>query len=156
MECWRWKRFLWREDEMLRKVLYIDLTREESWVEERQELFESWMGGTGVGIRLLQEECPPGRIPSRLRPDHPIHWPPQRPLPGGYEDRCHIQVAPYGELRRVLCRWQAQLGSALCRPRGSGHKRAGRSSLLHLHKRPGCQDQGCHIDLGRRCPDHRA
>ena len=43
---------------MLRKVLYIDLTREESWVEERQELFESWMGGTGVGIRLLQEECP--------------------------------------------------------------------------------------------------
>ena len=45
---------------MLRKVLYIDLTRQESWIEERQDLFGSWMGGTGVGIRLLQEECPPG------------------------------------------------------------------------------------------------
>ena len=48
---------------MLRKVLYIDLTRQESWIEERQDLFESWMGGTGVGIRLLQEECPPGTDP---------------------------------------------------------------------------------------------
>lgn len=55
---------------MLRKVLYIDLTRQESWVEERQELFESWMGGTGVGIRLLQEECPPGTDP--LSPESPI------------------------------------------------------------------------------------
>ena len=55
---------------MLRKVLYIDLTRQESWVEERQELFESWMGGTGVGIRLLQEECPPGTDP--LSPEAPI------------------------------------------------------------------------------------
>ena len=55
---------------MLRKVLYIDLTRQESWIEERQELFESWMGGTGVGIRLLQEECPPGTDP--LSPEAPI------------------------------------------------------------------------------------
>jgi len=55
---------------MLRKVLYIDLTRQESWVEERQELFQSWMGGTGVGIRLLQEECPPGTNP--LSPEAPI------------------------------------------------------------------------------------
>ncbi|MGV8127549.1 MAG: aldehyde ferredoxin oxidoreductase family protein [Methanothrix sp.] len=55
---------------MLRKVLYIDLTRQESWVEERQELFESWMGGTGVGIRLLQEECPAGTDP--LSPEAPI------------------------------------------------------------------------------------
>ncbi len=55
---------------MLRKVLHIDLTRQESWVEERQELFESWMGGTGVGIRLLQEGCPPGTDP--LSPEAPI------------------------------------------------------------------------------------
>jgi aldehyde:ferredoxin oxidoreductase len=48
---------------MLRKVLYIDLSKEESWVEERQELFEKWMGGTGVGIRLLQEECPANTDP---------------------------------------------------------------------------------------------
>ncbi len=55
---------------MLRRVLYIDLTTGESWSEERQELFESWMGGTGVGIRLLQEECPKGVDP--LSPQVPI------------------------------------------------------------------------------------
>lgn len=55
---------------MLRRVLYIDLTTGESWSEERQELFESWMGGTGVGIRLLQEECPRGADP--LSPQVPI------------------------------------------------------------------------------------
>ncbi|HPT19060.1 MAG TPA: aldehyde ferredoxin oxidoreductase family protein [Methanothrix sp.] len=55
---------------MLRKVLYIDLTKNESWIEERQELFEDWMGGTGVGIRLLQEECPAGTDP--LSPASPI------------------------------------------------------------------------------------
>jgi len=43
---------------MLRKVLYIDLGKEESWVEEKQDLFDQWMGGTGVGIKLLMEECP--------------------------------------------------------------------------------------------------
>ena len=35
---------------MLRKVLYIDLGKEESWVEEKQDLFDQWMGGTGGGI----------------------------------------------------------------------------------------------------------
>ena len=55
---------------MLRKVLYIDLSNGESWVQERQELFENWMGGTGVGIRLLQEECPEGTDP--LSPATPI------------------------------------------------------------------------------------
>lgn len=55
---------------MLRKVLYIDLTGGESWSVERQELFEDWMGGTGVGIRLLQEECPSGTDP--LSPQAPI------------------------------------------------------------------------------------
>ena len=55
---------------MLRKVLYIDLTSGESWSQERQELFENWMGGTGAGIKLLQEECPSGRDP--LSPEAPI------------------------------------------------------------------------------------
>jgi aldehyde:ferredoxin oxidoreductase len=55
---------------MLRKVLYIDLTSGESWTQERQELFENWMGGTGVGIKLLQEECRPGTDP--LSPQNPI------------------------------------------------------------------------------------
>jgi len=55
---------------MLRKVLYIDLTKRESWVEERQGLFDQWMGGTGVGIKLLSEECPTGADP--LSPEAPI------------------------------------------------------------------------------------
>jgi aldehyde:ferredoxin oxidoreductase len=55
---------------MLRKVLYIDLGREESWIEERYDLFDQWMGGTGVGIKLLMEECPPGVDP--LSPSAPI------------------------------------------------------------------------------------
>jgi len=56
---------------MLRKVLYIDLSRGESWAEERQGLFENWVGGTGVGIRLLQEECPAGTDP--LSPQAPMN-----------------------------------------------------------------------------------
>ena len=55
---------------MLRKVLYIDLSKGESWIEEKQELFEKWMGGTGVGIRLLMDECPTGADP--FSPDAPI------------------------------------------------------------------------------------
>lgn len=55
---------------MLRKVLYIDLGKEESWVEDRYDLFEEWMGGTGIGIRLLMEECPSGANP--LAPEAPI------------------------------------------------------------------------------------
>ncbi len=55
---------------MLRKVLYIDLSREESWVEEKIDLFDQWMGGTGVGIKLLEEECPAGTDP--LSPQAPI------------------------------------------------------------------------------------
>ena len=55
---------------MLRKVLYIDLTSGESFIQERQELFEDWMGGTGAGIKLLQEECLSGTDP--LSPEAPI------------------------------------------------------------------------------------
>lgn len=55
---------------MLRKVLYLDLSKGESWVEEKQELFDEWLGGTGVGIRLLMEECPAGVDP--LSPQAPL------------------------------------------------------------------------------------
>jgi len=55
---------------MLRRVLYIDLTSGESWVEQRDELFEEWMGGTGVATQLLLEECPGGIDP--LSPQAPI------------------------------------------------------------------------------------
>ena len=52
------------------RVCYIDLTRRRSWVEERTDLFEAGLGGTGVGIRLLEEECPKGADP--LGPENPI------------------------------------------------------------------------------------
>jgi aldehyde:ferredoxin oxidoreductase len=55
---------------MLRKVLYIDLSKEETWAEERYDLFEQWIGGTGVGTQLLLENCRPGVDP--LSPEAPI------------------------------------------------------------------------------------
>jgi aldehyde:ferredoxin oxidoreductase len=57
-------------DDPLRRVLYIDLTRRRSWVQERADLFEAGLGGTGVGIKLLEEECPPRANP--LGPENPI------------------------------------------------------------------------------------
>ncbi len=57
-------------NEPLNRVLYIDLTRRTSWVERRPELFAEGLGGTGAGIRLLEEECPAGADP--LGPDNPI------------------------------------------------------------------------------------
>ena len=55
---------------MLRRVLYIDLGKGESIVEEREGLFEEWLGGTGVATQLLLEECTPGADP--LSPEAPI------------------------------------------------------------------------------------
>jgi aldehyde:ferredoxin oxidoreductase len=52
------------------KILHIDLSRKRFWVEERPELFERYLGGVGVGIRLLLEECPKGADP--LGPENPI------------------------------------------------------------------------------------
>ena len=54
----------------LRRVLYVDLSRRRSWVEERPELFERNLGGTGVASEILLEECPEGADP--LGPDNPI------------------------------------------------------------------------------------
>ncbi len=54
----------------LQRVLYIDLSRRRFWVKERPELFEEALGGAGVAIKLLEEECPEGADP--LGPDNPI------------------------------------------------------------------------------------
>jgi aldehyde:ferredoxin oxidoreductase len=54
----------------LRRVLYVDLSRRRFWVEERDDLFEESIGGAGVAIRLLEEECPQGADP--LGPEPPI------------------------------------------------------------------------------------
>ena len=45
-------------DDPLRNVLYIDLSRRCFWVEDRSDLFEEYLGGSGVAIRLLMENCP--------------------------------------------------------------------------------------------------
>ena len=54
----------------LSRILYIDLGRLEFCVQDRPELFDEWLGGTGVGIRLLHEECAAGADP--LGPDNPV------------------------------------------------------------------------------------
>jgi aldehyde:ferredoxin oxidoreductase len=56
--------------ECLANVLYIDLANKRSRVESRPELFEKHIGGAGVAIRLLAEECPQGCDP--LSPENPI------------------------------------------------------------------------------------
>jgi len=54
----------------LARVLYVDLSRKTYRVEERRDLFDSCIGGVGVGVRLLAQECPQGCDP--LGPDNPI------------------------------------------------------------------------------------
>ena len=57
-------------DKPLTRVLRVDLTRKRAWVEERPDLFEKGLGGTGVAIELLHELCPKGADP--LGPENPI------------------------------------------------------------------------------------
>lgn len=55
---------------MISNVLHIDLSNKRYWVEDRRDLFKEWIGGIGVGIRLLHEECPKNIDP--LSPENPI------------------------------------------------------------------------------------
>ncbi|MHA1593999.1 MAG: aldehyde ferredoxin oxidoreductase family protein [Candidatus Baldrarchaeia archaeon] len=57
-------------DKLLSRVLYIDLSERKFWAEDRRDLFEEYLGGTGVAINLLREECPRGADP--LGPDNVI------------------------------------------------------------------------------------
>jgi len=54
----------------LSNVLHIDLSRKRFWTENRNELFNEMIGGSGVAIKLLAEECPKGTDP--LAPENPI------------------------------------------------------------------------------------
>ncbi len=54
----------------LSNILYIDLSRMRFWREDRSELFDEWIGGSGVAIKLLEEECPRNADP--LGPENPI------------------------------------------------------------------------------------
>ncbi len=48
---------------MLTKVLYIDLSRYRYWTENRKDLFEDWLGGTGVAVQLMKENMDPKTEP---------------------------------------------------------------------------------------------
>lgn len=54
----------------LSKVLTVDLSNKRFSTEDRSDLFHSYLGGAGVGIKLLEENCPKGADP--LGPDNPI------------------------------------------------------------------------------------
>ncbi|MEW6068246.1 MAG: aldehyde ferredoxin oxidoreductase family protein [Nitrospirota bacterium] len=58
------------KNDPLSNVLYVDLSRKKFWVEKREDLFEKYLGGTGVATQLLLEECPEGIDP--FDPANPI------------------------------------------------------------------------------------
>lgn len=58
------------EGDPLKKVLHIDLSIKRFWVEERNDLFEKFIGGVGVASQLLSEEC--GKKTDPLGPKNPI------------------------------------------------------------------------------------
>ena len=55
---------------LLSNVLHIDLSLKRFWTEDRSGLFDEMIGGSGVAIQLLEEECPKGIDP--LAPENPI------------------------------------------------------------------------------------
>ncbi|MBM4270849.1 MAG: aldehyde ferredoxin oxidoreductase family protein [Deltaproteobacteria bacterium] len=57
-------------DDPLVNILYIDLSSRTFEVKRRPDLFENYLGGTGVAIKLLHEECPRDCDP--LSPENPI------------------------------------------------------------------------------------
>ncbi len=54
----------------LSRVLYIDLTNKKYWIEDRPDLFEEYLGGVGVAVKLLEEELPRNADP--LGPENVI------------------------------------------------------------------------------------
>lgn len=57
-------------NDTLSRVLYIDVKNKKFNVVNRPDLFDKYIGGAGVAIKLLQEECPAGCDP--LSPENPI------------------------------------------------------------------------------------
>jgi len=57
-------------NDTLANVLYIDLSKKCYWTKNRQGLFDKYLGGTGVAIQLLEEECLEGC--EALRDKNPI------------------------------------------------------------------------------------
>ena len=78
----------------LDRVLIIDLTKRRATVERRPDLFASALGGVGVATRLLAEECPGRRGPTRPgESDHIGGGPALRSVPDGEQNGRDVQVA---------------------------------------------------------------
>lgn len=58
------------KNDPLANVLYVDLSKRAFSMRNRPELFDRHLGGTGVAVQLLHEECPEGCDP--LGPENPI------------------------------------------------------------------------------------
>ena len=58
------------KDDPLANVLYVDLSDKSFRIDRREDLFTQHLGGSGVAIQLLREECPEGCDP--LGPENPI------------------------------------------------------------------------------------
>ena len=54
----------------LSRILTVDLSKRSFKIEDRSDLFYNYLGGSGVGIKLLEENCPKGADP--LGPENPI------------------------------------------------------------------------------------
>ncbi len=50
--------------------MYVDLTERKSRIDERPDLFQTYLGGAGVASKLLEEECPPKADP--FSPEVPV------------------------------------------------------------------------------------
>lgn len=58
------------KDDTLANILYVNLSNRTFTIRKRPELFDRYIGGVGVAIELLHEECPPGS--NALGPENPI------------------------------------------------------------------------------------
>ncbi len=94
----------------LSNILYIDLSRMRFWREDRNELFEEWIGGSGVAIKLLEEECPRNADP--LGPENPIIF----------------AVGPFTSIYPIASKTVAMFKSPLTRSLGESHC-GGRSAV---------------------------
>ena len=54
----------------LSQVLYVDVSKKDFYTRDRSDLFNQYMGGSGVAIQLLSEECTKNAEP--FSPDNPI------------------------------------------------------------------------------------
>lgn len=95
---------------LLSNVLYVDLSTRRFWIEDRSDLFDEWIGGSGVAIKLLHEECSKGVDP--LDPENPIVF----------------AVGPFTGVYPIASKTVAMFKSPLTRNLGESHC-GGRSAV---------------------------